>query len=337
MKVNREELLNALKFAKLGTPTRGETLEQSNAFVFVGGNLITFDDEIMTRSPSPFEEDVEVAVLADEFLKLVEKFPDEELDITIKGEEIHLKGNKKDAGVTCFNEILLPYDAVPKPGKMTELHQDTPKMLQQAARTCGNDVTQELTTVVHVSPDMIEACDNWRMFRVNIPTGFNEEGLLPASSIMKLNGLNLSAVSIVDGWAHFKTNENKVISIRCSKEKYHEGMDQLLNIGDAEQVNLPPNLSDVINRTIVMMNVEDDPKIKVHLKEGQLVLESRKESGWYKERKGIKYSGKDIVFEVNPKFLMEILQRTRKVFISQKKRMKIVDDNIIFVVAMYQE
>ena len=53
VKVNRETLLAALKFASLGVSLRGETLEQSNTFVFTEKELITFNDEVMTRSPTP--------------------------------------------------------------------------------------------------------------------------------------------------------------------------------------------------------------------------------------------------------------------------------------------
>ncbi|NIP34439.1 MAG: hypothetical protein GWN12_05720, partial [Thermoplasmata archaeon] len=112
MKTNRETLLKALRFARLGTALRGETLEQSNAFVFVEDRLITFNDEIMTSSKSPL--DFTAAILADEMLKLIDKLPDEELDIELEGEEVVLKGAKRTAGITSFKDIALPYDAVPK-------------------------------------------------------------------------------------------------------------------------------------------------------------------------------------------------------------------------------
>jgi len=334
MKVNRENLLSALRFAKLGTPTKGETLEQSNAFVFTESKLITFDDEIMTVQTSPLDAEISVAILADEFLKLVEKFPDEELEINVKGDEVILKGSKREAGVTCFNEIHLPYDAVPQPGKMSVLGEGFDKAIQQAARTCGKDITQELTTMVHITSDLIEACDNWRLFRVTMSTGFKEECLLPSTSVMKLSGLGIKKVALKEGWAHFQTESKQIISVRCSYEKYHEGIERLLDIGKSEQVKLPPTLGEIISRTVVMMNVQEEPKIQIHLTEGELVVESRKDSGWYKEKKRVKYTGGNLSFEVNPKFLSEILQRTNVVHIGNSHRMKIEVDNIQFVVAL---
>jgi len=332
MKINRETLLKSLRFARLGTAIRGETLEQSNAFVFVDGKLITFNDEVMTSSPSPLE--FTAAILADEFLKIIDKMPDEELDIELKGEEVIIKGAKRMAGVTSFKDITLPYDAVPPPAKWSKLGDGVLKMLQQAARTCGRDVTQELTTLVHVTPEMVEACDNFRMFRAKMDTGIPEDCLLPAASVLQITPLDLKRVSFNEGWAHFRTSDKQVISIRTSKETYHKGLDALLDIGDAQDVSLPKNLSDIINRTVVMMSADDEPNVRIKLKPGLLIVESRKDSGWYRERKKIRYTGDEMEFDVNPKFLIEILQRTFKIQVSKSHRIKLEADGVEFVVAL---
>ena len=342
MKVERGKLAEALRLARLGTSLRGETLEQSNAFVFTQGQLITFNDEIMTQAPSPLPDEITAAVLADEFIKLVEKFPDKELDIThkvnddLESEEIIVKGERKEAGVTCFSEILLPFDAVPSPGKWSKLNDKTPSMIQQAARTCGNDLTQELTMLVHVTPKLIEACDNYRLFRSTMDTGFSEEGLLPAASILKLEGVPIKRVAMGEGWAHFRTSSKLVISIRCSHEKYHEGLEALLQVDDAEAVELPEDMAEIVGRSTVMVSLSEDglSNIRIKLKESQLTVESRKDSGWYRERKKVKYNGGDMEFDVHPKFLVDLLSRTHQALLSPRHRLKIEVDNTEFVVAL---
>ncbi|NIT78317.1 MAG: hypothetical protein GWN12_13245, partial [Thermoplasmata archaeon] len=79
-----------------------------------------------------------------------------------------------------------------------------------------------------------------------------------------------------EGWAHFRTSDRQIISIRTSKETYHDGLDKLLKIGEAETVNLPKNLSDILNRTVVMMSAEEEPHVRVKIKPDQLTVESRK-------------------------------------------------------------
>lgn len=332
VKVKREELLEALKFANLGVSLREETLEQSNTFVFTEEELITFNDEVMTRSPTPLP-DVEGAVVAKEFMALVEKLPDEELDVSVKGEEIILKGKRRTAGVTCYAEVALPYDAVPLPEKWRTLKDNVLDMLQQAARTCGKDVTQELTLMVHITKDLVEACDNFRLFRATLPTGFPGEGLLMATSVFLLDGLGVKKVALGEGWAHWKTESNRVISLRCSAEKYHDKMDKVLRIGEAEETGLPANLGEIVSRAMVTMSGDEDPAVSVALESGKLSLSTRKAEGWYKEVKRVKYDGDGIEFLVHPKFLVEMLKRTRRVLINPS-RMKMSADGVEFVVAL---
>ena len=331
MKVNRKSLLEWLKFASLGIAKQGETIEQSNSFVFTEGELITFNDEVMTRSKNPL--DITGAVLATEFLRLVEKFPDDELDITIKGEEVIIKGTRRSAGVTRLADIHLPYDAVPVPKKTFKLDDRTLPMLLQAARTCGKDVTQELTMLVHVTPKIVEACDNFRMFRATLPTGFPAEGLMTASSILLLETLTVKRVGMGDGWVHFKLGPGQSISLRCSAGKYHENIDGVLDIGEASETTLPDDLEAAITRSLITMSDNEDPNIRVTLTKNKLMVESRKAEGWYKETKSVKHTGGDLSILIHPKFLVDMLKRTKKIQINPS-RMKMEADGIEFVVAM---
>lgn len=335
MKVKRETLLDALQFAQLGLSTRGETLEQSNAFVFQDGCLITFNDEMLTRQPSPLG-DLKAAVLAAEFQSLVAKLPDEELEVELKGEEVVLTGAKRSAGIAAFSKVLLPFDAVPQPEKWFKLGDKAFEMLQQAARTCDQAATMELTGLVHATPKLVEACDNFRLFRADTETGFPAEVLIPAGSLIKLQPWVITAVSVGEGWVHFRTDTKKLtVSVRCSHEKYHESMDALLQLGkDAQEVSLPANLGEIVERANVMQG--ENPKAEVKIEGDQLTLTSRKDTGWYTETKKVKYSGKPLSFEVHPQFLVEVLARTRKVMVD-RKRMKLEADGIQFVVSLQFE
>lgn len=334
MKVNREELLESLKFARIGLSLKKETLEQSNAFVFTGTNLFTFNDEIMTASRSLL--DITAAVLADEFLKLLAKIPDDEVDISMKGGEVIIKGKKKEAGITCFAEIGLPFEEVPRPEDWNNLDEKTGKMLQQAARCCGSDVMQELLTMVHVTPKMVESCDNSRLFRAEFKTGFNKEVLLPGASINALRSLKLKKVSVVDGWAWFRDERGGEVAVRCSYQKYHDNLDALLKVGDSEEVSLPGNLAEIVQRAEVMNDTSHNAMVEINLSDGELTIKAQKDSGWYREKKRIKYEGNPVNFRVNPHFLIDVLERTRKVKIAEGKRMKLEVDGIQFVVALVQ-
>ena len=332
MKVNREEMLKIFKVARIGT-TAKELIEQSDSFIFKEGHIYTFNDEIMVKGPCPLGFDA--AVPAGDFENILTKIPDEEIDITLEKEEVIIKGKRKKAGITCLLDIRLPFNTVPKPTDWKKLPQEIEGVLQQAARTCGKDMTQPLSALVHVTPKRIEASDNFRIFRQDIPTGFPGEILLPASSIGTLSNLTLRKVSMGKGWVHFRTRGRQIISIRCNHSKYHkkEDVDRILELKKGKKIILPENLDKIIQRTEVMSDSGYDSQIQVLIKEGKLVVTSRKASGWYEEKKKIDYVGNKIEFFINPNFLVEILQRTKEVKIGDGK-LKIQIENIQFVVAL---
>lgn len=332
--IKRAELLACLQKAAIGLSSK-ELLEQSNAFVFEGEHLITFNGEVMVKTKNLLGFDA--IIQAEDLMKLLSKFPDDEIEITKKESEIVLKGLRRSAGVTCAAEIHLPYDTVPAPTKWTVLEKSVPGILQQAARTCGQDETQILTTCIHITPEKIEACDNYRLFVYTGKTGLSEEILLPASSVSLLNNLSIAKVSIDKEWAHFQLSDGTQVTIRCFHMDYHKGRDllKILDVTDGEKIELPKNLSEMIERAEVMNAGGYENEVVIQLTEGELEITSQKEGGWYKEKKRVKYAGREMLFHVNPLFLTEVLEKTHTVTCNAK-RMKITLDNIIFLVGLKQ-
>lgn len=330
MKVDRAELLQTLTVAGVGL-TKREILDQSNAFVFTKDELITFNGEVLTRIANPLEG-VEGAVPADDLLKLLAKFPDDEVELVPHKEELRLKGNRRQAGIARMAEIHLPFDDVPKPKGWLDVSESLMGNLLQAARVCGRDETQPMTTVVHLTADKIEACDNFRLFRLTAETGVDKDVLIPASSINSVGIVSPTKVAVTGGWIHLRTKGKHILSIRCVTGDYPD-LTKLLKLKNPKRVQLPGNLPDILSRAEVMYETTYDAMVSVAITSGEMTLTARKETGWYKEAKKIKYKGEPINFEVNPKFLNEILDQTRKVTIGGD-RLRIETGDSVFVVSL---
>ncbi len=332
MKVKREEFLALLTEATIGL-SKKEILEQSNCFIFHKGLVLTFNDEIFFSCESPL--DFDAIVPAEDLLKILTRLPDEEIDVRLESNEMILEGKRRDVGITVEAELHLPFDAVPSPGKWLRLTPDLPGMLQQAARTCGSDETQYKTTCVHVTPDLVEASDNYRIFRADLQTGFNSEILIPASSINTLSKIILKRVNVGEGWVHFTTGARRLISIRCSHETYHEGIEEMLVV-EGTEISLPKNLGEMIGRAEVMNITGYDARISLTIHENLLQIMSQKDGGWFREKKRIKYSGERLRFDVHPQFMAEVLERTHKIIIGSSK-LKLEAEGIQFVVSLDME
>lgn len=330
MIIQRGPLLARLTEAAIGLSSK-EILEQSNSFVFKGQELITFNDEIMVRTQNPLGFDVVVG--AKDLMELLAKLSDEQIDMKVEGGELLITSGQRDAALTCTQEVHLPINAVQDVQGWSRIEEGCLPMLQQAARTCGKDETQFLSTCVHITPDRIEASDNSRLFQVDIKTGFPKEVLIPAASITAIDGLEIKRVAVGD-WTHFRTASGAVISCRCSHNKYPKDTDTALKMRPgAEAITLPGNLAEMIERAEVFLIGGYDAKVGVKIANDEMVITSRKENGWYREKKRVKYSGKPMMFDIHPQFLVEMLARTRDCLVDDRK-IKIVSETIQFVVSL---
>lgn len=332
MNVNRMMLLSVLQRVEPGVSAKA-AIEQSDCFVFSGDKVIGFNDEILAVATSPVRLDA--VVKADDLMKMLAKLPDDELDVDRVGSDLVLKGAKRKAGLTCAEETVTPYETVPQPEHWRKIGDGILDMLKQASRVCGRDDTQYLTTVVHVTADRIESCDNTRLFRFSGKTGFKRDVLLPAASVDLICKQKPTEVSIGEGWAHFRVDKDVVYSVRCSTMEYLEGLDALLQMDGAEDVRLPNTLPSIVRRADVMNDSVFGARITIRIGEHQLTISARKEGGWYKERKKIQYSGRTLEFEANPDLICDVLERSTRTQIS-KSKMKVTYDNVEFVLALVE-
>lgn len=274
MQINRKEFVNKLVQASVGL-SKTEVLEQSNSFIFAHEDIVTFNDELMVRSP--FQLGILGAVPANDLLKMLNKFPDDMIDFSIDGTEIRIKGKRKRAGLHYDEEIRLPVNTVERPTVWTAINPEVLAMLQRAAMTCGDDQTQFLTTCVHVTSDIIEGCDNWRLFRATLLTGFPEEVLIPASALRSLKGFPIEELAIGDGWCFFRTKDGVELSVRCSHEPYRLSVDKILEMEHGVELLLPSTLPEILTRASVMMGTGYDALVSVTLEPGMMRLRARKE------------------------------------------------------------
>jgi DNA polymerase III sliding clamp (beta) subunit (PCNA family) len=329
--VERTKLINVLNEIKCGL-TQNEILEQSNAFVFKNKKICSFNGEIFADVEYDIKIKEPFAVVGADLIKILEKVPDEDIDITLEGNELLIKGRQKKAGITIFKEILLPFNEVPAPGKMEKPPAELSHSLLQCARVCGNDHTNSKTTHVHIGSNLVEATDGYRFFRVDLKTRFNKDIMLPADAILSIGERIISGAEFKEGWLHLITIGKTRISIRCSDMDYFEKetLKDLIEVKGSKG-QFPKGIKEALDRSRVMQDNMNE--VHITLKKGVVKIRTEKDGGWYEERQKIKYNGEDISFTVNIDFLAEILGKTSDVIFGDGK-IKIEKENFHFVICI---
>ena len=85
MKIKKEELLKALAAVKPGLSSK-DVIEQSTSFAFMGGHVVTYNDEIAVRYPVDLE--IEGAIRANELYSFLSKIKDKEIDLEVSEKPI---------------------------------------------------------------------------------------------------------------------------------------------------------------------------------------------------------------------------------------------------------
>lgn len=319
IEVKREEALWRFDNAMCAVETK-RCLIQSDSFVFFKGNLITFSGEIRTIQPSPFGDEIEGSILAQDLLAVFKKFSDENLLISAGDGELLVSGEKRKAGVKMDQDILMPFKTVQRAKEYKPLMPELMDYLVQASLVCSKDEAAKWEmTHVHADAEFVDATDRHRYFRASLATGLDKPLLIQAKLVQVLSKFKLVEIdaTTTEGWVHFRTAENFEISLIMNKSEYFKRtmLDNLLVLQDAKHVQLPENLEEILARAEIMCEKENQ-SVEITLKEGEVSVFSKKAFGWFRETQKVDYIGPDFSFSINPAFLRGMLKKTKEMLVN---------------------
>ena len=339
IEVKREEALRRFDNAMCAVETK-RCLMQSDTFVFYKGNLITFNGEMRTIQTSPFGDEIEGSILAQDLLAVFKKFSDENLLISAGDGELLVSGEKRKAGVKMDQDILMPFKTVQRAKEYKPLLPELMDYLVQASLVCSKDESANWEmTHVHADAEFVDATDRHRYFRASLATGLDKPLLIQAKLVQVLSKFKLVEIdaTTTEGWVHFRTAENFEISLIMNKSGYFKRtmLDNLLVLPDAKYVQLPENLEEILARAEIMSDKEN-PSVEITLKEGEVSVFSKKAFGWFRETQKVDYIGPDFSFSINPAFLRGMLKNTKEMLVNDFLA-KVSVDGTHFVAALIKK
>lgn len=320
MKTNREGLLKELQAVAPGLSPR-EIIEQSSCFVFKDKKVMTYNDEIAGSFDTTL--DIEGAVVAEALIGMLQKLSEEEVTIIASDGELRIEGKHKSAGIRMENEILLPVDELEQPKKWMDLPADFGEAVNIVQYSAGTDEAFFNTMCINITPDFIEACDNYQICRYKTALTIKEPILVKSTTLKHIIPLGMTKFGVTKSWLHFKNPGGLVLSCRTYlSEDYptEEITKWLATKGTPTQ--LPKGLKEVIDRASVFTskNSEEEEKmLTVHLEKGKLRIVGRGVSGWYKEKKKMKYDGEEMSFSIAPQLLSDLSQKYSECEVSSNK------------------
>lgn len=301
-RIKCRDLLSQLELAKSGLSAR-EFIEQSNHFVFKGGKVYSFNDEVLCCHST--DVPIEGALPAVPLLEVLSKMEEEELTVEQRDKEVVFQGDNKKFAVVRDEQIFLPIDQVEFPDSWKEVESEFVESVALALQCVGTDATKFLLTCVHMDDGYVEACDNTQLIRARCKTGIKESVIVRGVAMSSIAGLAVSHIGLTDNWVHFKCGDTFSISCRRYLDKY-PSLDKLLQV-DGHQVEIPRGLAEATRRASVFaVDQSSDKQLLVSLRNNLLKVKGSGQYGWYLETKELKYSGPTLEFLIAAELLAHI-------------------------------
>lgn len=337
--MHRIQLLEALEFVFKGI-TAKELFEQSASFVFSGGRIYSYNDEISMSYPL-LDCDVEGAVKGEEFYKLISRLSKDKLEVEQEDSVLKIKCGHAKAGLSFSSEIKLPFDSIQHKGKWEKIAPGMLDAMKFASIACSDDMSRAILTCIHISEDgVIEASDSLRIISHKINGKWNlGDVLIPHSSmdtLYKYAG-DIIEVASSDNWIHFRTKEDAIFSARTFNGDRFPDISKHIEI-KGTKVEFPKQVIDIIERASIFASSSQKdilvfPEVVMHFTEGKMRVSSSSNIGWFEETAPIKYEGSEIEFAIHPDLFQDIVCKIKNCELGERSIL-FEGENWKYVVAM---
>lgn len=309
MTISRKELLESLKRAMPAIETGTPTLQGADAFVFHDGKIFSYNDSIAVFVPLAItglvDENVEGAVHADEFFKVISKFSGDEINFAVTENNTWiLKCGKAKAEMT-----LMDFDFTARLQGVTPNEDLWVKISDEFVNglgICKMAVNKTPLAGIYIKDKTIVSTDGYQinkfeMKETELPTFWISDNSV--TELLKLKGL--VEMQLQGTWAHFKSSDGAVFSIKTLQaEKFP--FDKIVKLLDTSKpkdddfhASFPMELFEVIDRAnSFAIDISEHSAVRLVISSQGIEVSAERSSGKYSEK--VAWTEGELKTEIEP-------------------------------------
>lgn len=293
MIVQKKALMESLKMAMPGIETGNSTLSGADAFIFHSGRIYSYNDLISVAVPIEqaglVEESIEGAVHADEFFKVISKFPSDEIEFEVAEKKWVLKNGKAKAELTLME---FEYQTRLEGVEPAEDWVDLPEDFADGLGTCLMQNNKTPMSGIAVKGVTMYSTDGWQINKYDFEDVDLPEFWLSDKAVAELLKLGkLTSVQLNGNWVHFKSVNETVFSVKTLQfDKFPiASIEKVLSISDNKDDGLhgkfPLEMFNAIDRAVPFsIDTVEKPAIRLTLSNDGVLVESERATGNYAEK-----------------------------------------------------
>ena len=294
MNVKRTELLKALKQCLPGIESGNSVLEGADLFIFRDGFVHSYNDMISVsvpvKSDGLLENDIAGAVRAEEFYGIINKFTGELIAFEVQKDRWVLKSGKAKAELVLMAGDYSDRFENIKPEKKKWL--ELPTEFMTGLGICRMTGNKNPISGLFITDKDITSSDGYQInnYRYQGPAVDNF-WISDASAGELLKVGALSHIQVKENWAHFRTKDNTVFSVKtlqAEKWPYEKLMAVMAGSKKSKtdfSAKFPKELFDAIDRAAAFyMDISDSRAVRLELSAKSIKVSAEKAAGNYQEK-----------------------------------------------------
>lgn len=294
MIIQKKELVESLKMCMPGIETGSNTIQGADSFIFHNGKIFTYNDNISVTVPvnqdGLLEEGIEGCVKAEEFFKIISKFPSDEIKFTVteKGTWL-LKCGKAKAEMTLLDfDFESRINSITPEENWTDLNED----FIQGIGFCKMSANKTQVSGIYFSGKDIISTDgnqmnSYTLKEVELPAFWISDN--SANELLKLK--NLIGMQLQGPWAHFKAEDGTIFSIKTLQSQNYpfERIKNVIDVSDPAKATLharfPKELFNAIDRAVSFsIDISEHSAVRLVIAKDKIEVSSERSSGKYSEK-----------------------------------------------------
>jgi len=323
MLINKKELIKSLEALRPGLSSQ-EYIYQSNTFCFHDGYVFTYNDSISLKVQTDLI--FTGSVLAKEFLTFLKKCKTNEgiIDIEFQNDQLFVQGDKTSkAWINVNPDIEIPVIEEPDP----EFFENVPDNFTIAVGLALFNIdpnNSSLFNCVAIKENLVQSTDKHRVFTYDLSSDMFNSFLIQANVAKQLIKYKLFKYCLSEKWVHFKCDGGVLFSCRIFTQSFPD-FTQIFESG-GRNIALPSEeMIETLKRSDSFWGDGEyqEEKVTIKIEPSLMTIRSSASFGKFTEEIPMKNKDNTFTFEINPKFLIDVLHLTNKCKVNLEKNILI--------------
>lgn len=302
------ELIEMFEILKAGL-SNNYTIESSGNFIFENNIVYCFDGD--TFISYPFSDLPPGSINGNKFYELIKSLKDDKLTIENKDENLILRNRRKKISFNSLeavkSPVILPekWDLIPS--------DDFLKSLDLAYFSVRKDMIKPSLACAYVDKlGYIYSCDNFRVSKIKFGKRIKQDFLILGSKIKDVIKFKPVKYSISEQWILFQNEVGGIFGHRIIADEFPVSIKSFFDdMHKLYTVELPKDaLTEVLKRANIFHDeMKENKTISITIHDNKLICKNKSSIGSIEETIKVDFDIEEkIAFEINPLFLIEIME-----------------------------